>query len=113
MLTNLWQLSDVVLGSLSLPEEIDCWHYNVTTNHFENIKMSKQSLSKLSLKIEKQQMQISLLEDELNDINAALELEQSHCSNLESDLEHLIGLLKETKNDFFSSNNTISKVAFA
>ncbi len=74
--------------------------------------MSKQSLSKLSLKIEKQQMQISLLEDELNDINAALELEQSHCSNLESDLEHLIGLLKETKDDFFSYNNTISKVAF-
>lgn len=27
----------------------------------------------------------------------ALELEQSHCSNLESDLEHLITLLQETQ----------------
>ena len=59
--------------------------------------MSKQSFSDLFLKIEKQQMQISLLEDELRDINMALELEQSHCSNLESDLEHLITLLQETQ----------------
>lgn len=65
--------------------------------------MSKQSMSDLFLKIEKQQMQISLLEDELREINMALEVEQSHCSNLESDLEHLISLLQESSAEEFAS----------
>ena len=64
--------------------------------------MSEQSINDLYLKIEKQQTQISLLEDELRDINAALELEQHHCTNLETDLEHLINLLQDTDTEFSS-----------
>lgn len=61
--------------------------------------MNKLSVPDLHMKLEKQQLQISLLEEELRDINNALESEQSHCASLESDIEHLILLLQKSKDD--------------
>lgn len=55
---------------------------------------NQESLLELAFKLEKQAGKIALLEEELYEVNAALEEKTNFAAQLEQDLEHAISLLQ-------------------
>ena len=61
--------------------------------------MSPKELN-LTQTLEKRELQITLLEEELREANNALEIEQNQCAALQSDIEHLIDVINSSSSEY-------------